>query len=101
MDLIEAQNQLALLLYDWSKRDLLREMNEGCPLISLVGLNNRYVLGFASWVRTMSATEREILANLLARYAHENAARLRGEALSEQEEKRFRKEFFPEVSLRE
>ena len=85
MNLKEAQDTFAVRLYRWSLRDFLREINEGCPLLSLVGLNDRLVAAFVSWVKAMSQADREIVAQALPRLAHEHATALLGEALSEKE----------------
>ncbi len=87
MDLTTAQNRFAMRLYDWSQRDFIRELQEGCPLLSLLGLNNRYVAAFVAWNDTLSSTQQKALAIALTRYCHENAMRLKGEILSEVEEK--------------
>jgi len=89
MNLVEAQNAFAVRLYEWSFRDFARELHSDCPLLSMVGLNNRDVTGFVSWVKTLGPVERQALASARVRYAHEYAARLKGEALTEDEAKRW------------
>ena len=101
MDLISAQNIFARRLYDWSLRDLMREMEEGCPLMSSVGLNNYSVAAFVSWADSMTSQERKILARALTRRAHENAAAARGEALTRDEQEYWNKEFFTQVTTRQ
>jgi hypothetical protein len=100
MDLSTAIDAFALRLYDWSLTDLLRELAEGCPLMSLVGLNNRYVAAFVSLVRTLSPEERANWARMLTRRTHERAATLRGEALGRQEQRDWDMNFHQEVSMR-
>jgi len=87
MDLTTAQNRFAVRLYEWSQRDFIRELEEGCPLLSLLGLNNRTMAAFVAWNETLSPTERKALAIALTRRCHENAARLNGEILSEEQKK--------------
>jgi hypothetical protein len=48
MDLTEAQNTFALRLYEWSQHDFLRELEAGCPLLSLIGQHNRRIGGLVS-----------------------------------------------------
>ena len=82
MDLKAAEDTFAVRLYEWSLQDCERELVSDCPLLSMVGLNNRSVAGFVAWVRTLSTAERRSFANARVRYAHEHAARLKGEALT-------------------
>jgi hypothetical protein len=83
MDLATAQDTFAVRLYEWSRRDFLRELQEGCPLMSTLGLNNRHVAAFVAWNETLSSSERRALALALTRRFHENAVRLKAEVLSE------------------
>jgi len=99
MNLNEAQNTFAVRLYEWSLRDFLRELESGCPLMSMVGLNNYHVAGFVAWTKTLSLADRQALANALVRYAHEHAASLKGEALTEQEAKRWNKPFYEQSTI--
>jgi len=87
MDLATAQNRFAIRLYEWSQRDFIRELQEGCPLLSLLGLNNRRMAAFVAWNETLSSAERKALAIALTRRCHENAARLKGEILSEEQKR--------------
>lgn len=100
MNLTEAQNLFSVRLYEWSQRDFLREINEGCPLLSLVGLNNRYVAAFVAWVKDMLPDQQQILARALVWRAHRHAAKLLGQAMSEAEEKGWNKEFHREITTR-
>jgi hypothetical protein len=85
MELPTAQNTFAVRLYDWSQRDLTRELQEGCPLMSTLGLNNRPVAAFVAWNETLSPKERKAIAIALTRRCHENAVRLKGEVVSEED----------------
>src|SRR4051812_5000013 len=82
MDLETAQNTFAVRLYEWSQRDFVRELEEGCPLISSLGLNQRWMAAFVEWNETLSSPERKALVIALTRLCHENAARLKGEVPS-------------------
>jgi hypothetical protein len=86
MTLNEAQNQFALRLYDWSLKDFIRELDQGCPLLSLTGLNHRWIASFVGYARLQPKSERDRLARLLVRYGHENAVNLRRQPLSRQEQ---------------
>jgi hypothetical protein len=97
MDLIRAQNTFAVRLYEWSQRDFIRELEEGCPLMSLLGLNNRTVASFVAWNETLSSAQRKKLAIALTRRFHENAAELRGEVLTE-EDKAWNQAFYEETT---
>ncbi|HZQ45381.1 MAG TPA: hypothetical protein VFC07_00095 [Verrucomicrobiae bacterium] len=70
MNLLEAQNEFALRLFKWSLRDLLRELEADCPLLSLVCQNNRRIGGFVSWNKILTAGERLRLATALVQSAH-------------------------------
>jgi hypothetical protein len=85
MDLTTAQNNFAIRLYEWSQRDFIRELEEGCPLLSTLGLNNRDMAAFVAWNETLSSKERRSLAIALTRRCHENAARIKGEVLTEED----------------
>lgn len=100
MDLTTARNTFALRLYDWSLNDFRREIDQGCPLLSSVGLNNRHVTAFVAWVKDMPHDQRQILMRALVWRAHRNAAKLRGEAMSAAEEKSWNREFYLETSIR-
>jgi hypothetical protein len=100
MDLATAQNTFAIRLYDWSLLDFSREINDGCPLLSSVGLNNRHVAAVVAWLNEVPFEQREFLARALVWQAHKYAAKLRGEAMSEAEEKGWNKEFYQEVTNR-
>ena len=84
MELIEAQNTFAMRLYNWSERDLFRELQEDCPLLSLVGLNNRMVAGFVSWNKTLSSQDRLQLAKAKTLLAHRNARQIKEAAISDE-----------------
>jgi hypothetical protein len=101
MHLKEAQDKLAVRLYEWSLQDCRRELTSDCPFLSLVGLNDRYVAGFVEWVKTLSLAERQALANARVRYAHEYAASLKGEALPNEEAKQWNKLVYEQSSIRE
>jgi hypothetical protein len=81
MKLEEALDTFALRLYDWSLQDFIRELKSGCPILSLVGLNNRSVRGLLSWAKTLSSNECLELAVALVRRCHEYAAELKGEVI--------------------
>jgi hypothetical protein len=83
MDLQTARNIFAVRLLDWSRRDFLRELKEGCPLLSSMGLNDRRIAAFVMWNETLSPIERRALVCSLTRLSHENAARIRGEPATE------------------
>jgi hypothetical protein len=83
MDLETAQNTFAVRLYEWSQRDFVRELEEGCPLVSTLGLNERRMAAFVQWNETLSSQERKALVIALTRRCHENAVRLKGEVLTE------------------
>ncbi len=100
MDLTTAQNTFALRLYDWAQRDFLREINEGCPLLSSVGLNNRYVAAFVTWVKGMPVEQQCILTKVLVWRAHRKAAILRGESMSRAEEESWNEEIYREETIR-
>ena len=51
MQITKAENLFATRLYDWSFRDLVRELEEGCPLLCTIGLNNRSIAAFVAWMR--------------------------------------------------
>jgi hypothetical protein len=87
MDLTTAQNRFAVRIYEWSQKDFIRELQEGCPLLSSLGLNNRTMAAFAVWNETLSSAERKALAIALIRRCHVNAARLKGEILSEEQKR--------------
>ena len=101
MDLKSAEDTFAVRLYEWSLQDCLRELHSDCPLLSMVGLNNRSVAGFVAWVKTLSTGERESLGNALVRKAHPHAATLKGEALSQEEEKRWNELVYHEERIHE
>jgi len=84
MELAEAQNAFALRLYDWSKNDFHRELEAGCPLLFLIGQNNRRIGGFVAWNKTLSSGERHSLANALTMLSHDNARCLKGEVIGEE-----------------
>jgi|GEM_PF-6680170 len=98
MNLIEAQNRFALRLYDWSLQDFNRELESGCPLLSMVGLNDRSIMGFISWIKTLSLDERLEAASTFVRLAHEYAAELRGENGSERD-KYWKRAFYEGVTI--
>lgn len=83
MDLTTAQNIFAVRLYEWSQLDFIRELEEGCPLLSTLGLNNRSMAAFVLWNETLSSQQRKALAIALTRRCHENARKLKGEVLTE------------------
>src|SRR6266568_8095103 len=85
MDHRKAQDLFAVRLYDWSFRDFVRELEEGCPLLSTLGLNNRRVAAFVAWNETLCLKERHRLAKALTRRCHENAARLKGEVITDED----------------
>lgn len=85
MELQAAQNIVAVRLYEWSRRDFLRELEEGCPLLSAIGLNDRRLAAFVLWNETLSSGQRHALVIALTKKCHENAARIRGEVLTEQD----------------
>jgi hypothetical protein len=85
MNLNDAISTFAVRLYQWSKRDFLRELESDCPLMSLIGLNNRTVAGYVSWNRTLSAEDRQALVTALCRRSHANAAQIMGEVLTPQD----------------
>lgn len=87
MELTEAQNIFAIRLYEWSQRDFIRELEEGCPLVSTLGLNNRDMAAFVAWNESLSSQQRKSLAIALTRRHHENARKLKGETLTETDEK--------------
>ncbi len=101
MNVTEAQNTFAVRLYEWALRDFLRELEEGCPVMSRVGLNNRVVTAFVAWAESLSSAERRTLGRAMVRRMHTNAASLRGEALSEEEGEFWNKEFYEQVTIRE
>ncbi len=86
MDLKEAQNAFAVRLYEWSFRDFRRKMASGCPLLSMVGLNNHRVAAFVTWAGGLVPGERQAVANALVRKAHAYAAGLKGEILNPEAE---------------
>lgn len=100
MDLINAQNTFARRLYDWSLSDFRREINEGFPLLSSVGLNNRSVAAFVDWIREMHPDQQRILTRVLVWRAHKNAANLRGERMSKAEAESWNEEFYTEITTR-
>jgi hypothetical protein len=83
MNLSIAHNILAVRLYDWSLRDLLRELETDCPLLNLIGKHQRRIGGFVAWNRTLSPNERMQLAKALLLY-HQNARTLKGEIITEE-----------------
>lgn len=83
MNLSDAHNVFAIRLYEWSQHDLLRELEADCPLLSLVGLNNRRVAAFVEWNKTLSTDQRLALSKSLTALCHENARRLKGETITE------------------
>src|SRR6266404_3854008 len=85
MELKQAENTFAVRLYEWSFRDFVRELEEGCPLLSTLGLNNRYVAAFVSWNETLSLRERYAVARGLTRSIHKNAVRLKGEIITDED----------------
>jgi hypothetical protein len=85
MKLQEALNTFAVRLYEWSAEEFVRELETGCPLLSLMGLNNRRITGYVSWNKDLATSERKELALALTRRAHSNAALLKGEALTAQD----------------
>src|SRR5689334_4287196 len=72
-------------LYEWSQKDFLRELEEGCPLLSRIGLNDRRVAAFVIWNETLSRNQRRALVLALTRHCHENAARLKGQVMTEED----------------
>jgi hypothetical protein len=76
MVLEQAMNAFAVRLYEWSLRDFIRELEEGCPLMSTLGLNNRSVAAFVAWNESLSLKERSPLARALARRCHKNALKV-------------------------
>ena len=58
--------RISFLLHQWSQRDL-REMKDGCPLMSLVGLNNRYYRPICNTGRSISIKERVSCGKLKAK----------------------------------
>ena len=82
MNLTEAQNTFALRLYEWSQRDFIRELRTGCPLLSLVGLNNRRIAALVAWSQTLSPVEQIRLAKALTMLCHDNARQLNGETIT-------------------
>jgi hypothetical protein len=98
MELAKALDQFAVRLMEWSLQAFIRELDEGCPLLSLVGLNNYSVAGFVSWVGTLSAAEREAFARAQIRYAHEHAAMLCGVPLTKEERDYWNHKFYMGVT---
>lgn len=90
MDLATAQNIFAVRLYEWSQRDFYRELEEGCPLLSTLGLNERSMAAFVAWNETLSTPQRKALAIALTRRCHENARKLKGEVLTKSDEDWYR-----------
>jgi len=82
MNLTEAQNAFALRLYEWSQKDLFRELETDCPLLTLIGQNNRRIGGLVSWNKTLSSDERQRLVKALTTLCHSNARQLKGEGIS-------------------
>jgi hypothetical protein len=87
VDLSKAQNVFSVRLYDWSRNDFLRELEEGCPLLRTVGLNNRFIAGFVAWNEILNLTQRHDVATALTRRCHERAVQLKGERLTEQDQR--------------
>lgn len=97
MDLDNALKAFAVRLYDWSTQDLFRELESGCPILSLIGRHNRGVGAFVSWSRTLSAQEHAQLATAMPRLFHENARTIRGEVISE-ETRRWGEAFYEQTT---
>jgi hypothetical protein len=85
MDLASAKNVFAVRLYEWSQRDFLRELEEGCPLLSSMGLNDRGAAAFVMWNEALSSPQRKALVIALTKYCHGNARRLKGETMTEED----------------
>lgn len=100
MTLVEATNQFALRLYQWSLKDFVRELDEGCPLLSMVGLHGRFITAFVQWVQTMPREDRIHLTSCLIRRSHELAVALRGETITAEEKRAFNEWFAREVNIR-
>jgi hypothetical protein len=84
MELVAAQNVFALRLYEWSQHDFLRELEAGCPLLSLITQNNRRIGALVFWNQSLSSAERQRLANALTMLSHDHARHLKGEVTSEE-----------------
>jgi len=98
VDLQRALAILSLRLYEWSTGDFLRELSTGCPLLSRVGQHNRRVGGFISWVRTLPADARDSMARSLLRRAHEEAAALKEETVTQMDRNWYQK-FYEQTTI--
>jgi hypothetical protein len=85
VELVTAQNIFAVRLYEWSRLDFIHELEEGCPLLSSIGLNDRSIAAFVMWNETLTFSQRRSLAVALTKRSHENAARLKQEVLTEED----------------
>ena len=87
MELTEAINTFAVRLYEWSQRDFLREMEAGCPMLSLIAQNYPSVGGFVSWNKMLSTSDRARVAKAFTLRTQPNAARLKIEVTSDETRK--------------
>jgi len=69
MEIEAAKIELILRTLDWSTRSFAVEMVNDFPILTTYGLNNRYVLGYVHWLRTLDQTTRETLNDFLPRWA--------------------------------
>ena len=99
MNLDLALNALSVRLCDWSQARFYNEMACGCPLLSLVGLNNRRIAAFVVWSQTLSKDEQREFADSLVLFEHWYASQYRKIAITEKM-RYWRKQIYEQTSAR-
>src|SRR5579864_661648 len=99
MDLNESVNILAVRLYDWAVRDFTRELEQNCPLLSLIADYNRNVAAFTSWNDDLSTDERRLVAITMTLMFHNNARNLLEKAVTPEME-HWAEQFYEQTTTR-
>jgi hypothetical protein len=79
MDLLTAERQRAIRLYEWSARAMAREMAEDFPTLDRV--KNGMVVAAVTLLRKMPDEQRRVTCTGLVNFSHMSAAELLGEKL--------------------
>src|SRR5277367_3501994 len=69
MDASTAQKQLIETTLAWSLKSFASEVSADFPILSTYGLNNRYIMGFIYWFRTLDDSMKLVFKEFLPRYA--------------------------------
>jgi hypothetical protein len=99
---MQIEKALAILvarIYEWSSADFIRELENNCPLLTLIATHNRHVGAFISWAKTLSLEDRRRMAKAMITLYHENARVIKGESITE-EVAEWGEKFYDETTAR-